>query len=933
LTMHKQITLFFVIFLLSIILKAQCVKNISTNPENPVNNEFLTLYPGNINPFLNTFNWQYQYPVPTINLNLNAYWAQGFQNPIDPTVYPMIWPFSNALPGQFSYLYYNIPEEDRDMHWEDGWELLWMNTGYFPNGDPITNNPYGSPFFGITFPASPNNIPYFVLYNRYTGLIRLFANVWYETLNPYYQNLKVIFKYEDVYRGLNDISGLLRHVGKSDQPLDQKTKVASITSPRYHAPLTNHWIVSEFQLGYDPCICYSEGQMRFEFWSFDSLQVSGIIREIAVEKNITQKNYVEEDILNLEKLDLTNYKGGTLMYRTLDNMIAAYDAAMIKYNDDMEDYMSAKNNLGRQVMSLMKDVVVNGFANYVIPGSASLLNFIDDTKIGTNKVTIEMTLANTNLTVEEKKIKVGKDIMNAGKALSGKGYDFISTSLFGHMPDKPVKPMTPVATFSESAYKGEIIDVHPNFTQSLYVPGSIPFEIGGVSFSPATFPAYNEVPGLFALLSTPKVALFEDETNSETIFDPPAGGYGKELESHKKVVIKFNDPLKYKLNPALDYDTDITEIYVAFKVFLKGNLNTTWMSGNVGNNPPPDITRETDEVFSNMDMQHHIKKDGSERITLFSKYIPIKDAGKELYAFDIISKVLSDYTINQGDLIFDIDPTELNLTIEKIEMKVLADYYFEQTAWNGEQVNTFQVFTYQIYEQGGVDFIDEYVTSENEIVLFNPGTIELTSNTYGPNSPEVIYYNADSLFIRSRDVVIKGDIQVQSSYSLYIQAVNSIKQIPPSPSASTISPNVSMEIKDILGFGTMPMMTDEEVTTYCTSTEGEYKAREYQARPGEKFEEIPEAPEIPEKTKQLNFYTSPNPANNMFRAKMDEVELRQYTFQLINISGRVMINESVSGANDPVFEIDVSALPSGLYILVVTDELGNVARKNISIIK
>jgi hypothetical protein len=64
----------------------------------------------------------------------------------------MLWPWHEQMPNYASYLHrfydYNytpaeprtIPEPERDFRWEDGWELLWMNLGYLPNGDKISAN-------------------------------------------------------------------------------------------------------------------------------------------------------------------------------------------------------------------------------------------------------------------------------------------------------------------------------------------------------------------------------------------------------------------------------------------------------------------------------------------------------------------------------------------------------------------------------------------------------------------------------------------------------------------------------------------------------------------------------------------------------------------------------------------------------------------------
>jgi hypothetical protein len=79
--MNKQVLLIIIMSIFSFGLNAQCVRNISTNPDNPINIEFLTFYnpPGSftINPYLNTFDWQD--PTANINIDLDAIWATGYR--------------------------------------------------------------------------------------------------------------------------------------------------------------------------------------------------------------------------------------------------------------------------------------------------------------------------------------------------------------------------------------------------------------------------------------------------------------------------------------------------------------------------------------------------------------------------------------------------------------------------------------------------------------------------------------------------------------------------------------------------------------------------------------------------------------------------------------------------------------------------------------
>lgn len=106
-------------------------KGISTNPDNPENCEVEDQYPTLTNQFLNTFNIgaNSNNVFNTISLNANAGWQiPDFANPSAPFL----------MKSPFNQNYLTLPSgtvDDHDFHWADGWELMYMNTGYFPNGD------------------------------------------------------------------------------------------------------------------------------------------------------------------------------------------------------------------------------------------------------------------------------------------------------------------------------------------------------------------------------------------------------------------------------------------------------------------------------------------------------------------------------------------------------------------------------------------------------------------------------------------------------------------------------------------------------------------------------------------------------------------------------------------------------------------------------
>jgi hypothetical protein len=118
-------------------------KGISTNPANPINPEMDLLFSNKINPWLNSFNIGLNNgasfsPIP---LNKNAVWNIPGWSPTQTQDYQMVNPFSFNMPGEYSYLQQPInPIGMRDFNWQDGWELLWMNTGYYPNQSTTNHN-------------------------------------------------------------------------------------------------------------------------------------------------------------------------------------------------------------------------------------------------------------------------------------------------------------------------------------------------------------------------------------------------------------------------------------------------------------------------------------------------------------------------------------------------------------------------------------------------------------------------------------------------------------------------------------------------------------------------------------------------------------------------------------------------------------------------
>jgi hypothetical protein len=130
-----------------------CSNGISTNPENPINGQFIPLsnlwYPGNgidtANPFLNSgFTWYLGQGTIRLYPGTTA-WDHEWSG--DPDSVSMQNPWGSSMPDEFSYLRPDgVDAQNRDFKWIDDWELLYTNMGYYPDGSHINNPTTGSYF-------------------------------------------------------------------------------------------------------------------------------------------------------------------------------------------------------------------------------------------------------------------------------------------------------------------------------------------------------------------------------------------------------------------------------------------------------------------------------------------------------------------------------------------------------------------------------------------------------------------------------------------------------------------------------------------------------------------------------------------------------------------------------------------------------------------
>ncbi len=323
---------------------SNCVKQITSNPNNNnSNNEFSNLFPGKINPFINQFNWG-SYTGSSFNsIQLNPNSGFSLSN------YSMHSPYSSTMPSEYYYLRNGSSNGPNgvDWHWEDGWELMWLNLGYYPNGEGISTVNSNRIIVGSSSPSN-SKTPYFILYNRYSRTLRIFANILGELGSA--NNVQTKIYYPDNSK----MSGILRHLGNNDQSLDYYSKENMFTSYNKNPGNDNAWFSTDIKLGYDPCVCEFESMLAIVFESVTLSNVKLYGRSISMNLPLLDqnKNLTFPDFLN--SYDIANKKNNVL-YKVIDDVILDYKTQLTKYTNDLSDYKD--NEIKRKLLGMALNAI------------------------------------------------------------------------------------------------------------------------------------------------------------------------------------------------------------------------------------------------------------------------------------------------------------------------------------------------------------------------------------------------------------------------------------------------------------------------------------------------------------------------------------------------------------------------------------------------
>ncbi len=408
-----------------------------------------------------------------------------------------------------------------DFYPQDGWELIRKNFGLRADGSTITNEA----MIG----------PYYVLYNKYSGTLRVIG--WTATAVGFFPTVNVKVGFKDNGK----TSGLFSFYNALAKPLDQRATNHATTS----AALTGDPLVpffADFKLAYDPCTCVFDSNLEIEFNKVTTMNIDLYVRLLAINKPVNQsehlvqtgstalydKNYLTS-VYNNDEINSIDYKkvtAGMLHYRTMDDLVRDYKLSAEATKDKEE---------------IKKSLELMGQAIGVATSGSGLSDFLK------NFITLFSDFFATEPGIPSSALTVIQGEMT----LSG----LITNSVDQHIS---IPIANPGSLNSKAAV--ECCTLGPNY------------------------PMYNEVLGVFALLETPEISLNTTVAN---------GIYTTTFQLATPLKYMFNPTVKINLNNSRVYTSFEAETYGAtssknfFEAYTSYNSNSNKSVTKYSSTPVP----------------------------------------------------------------------------------------------------------------------------------------------------------------------------------------------------------------------------------------------------------------------------------------------------------------------------------------------------------
>ncbi len=429
------------------------------------------------------------------------------------------------------YLDFIAHQNTSDFKPEDGWELIKQNFGYFYGsgyngtaGSPCNTSPSPNWESGgnLNNPNGPtdgsySSSLYFVLYNKYSGKLRVLASVpQLSNVTTNIIQIQLSFIHDDNGLTTNydffSYNGLFNHYNTKTYALDKQTNVTTVSAPAVFPSSFSYFFYADFQMAYDPCVCMFQSGFDVNFITQINEtitmngQFAGIVSPNINIADVNAGNAGSDGIAGdgnnggntpQNFIASVNNNGGspTGMIQSYENLQSVYDQNIVGTGNDVAN---ALGTLGG-IVNFIAPFAIGDF----IPNEIQLKDALDGTGKFLNFFSSQM--PTTTNSPPPKPMVVSGYITLTGNINGGAPQTNSEFLLATPGSKDPLIFLTNDGSGKYSEYSAATTNQIP--ANSLPPNNNNPNPVTGVGPLPAQ-PIYNEPLGLFALLKTPKVNRF-----------------------------------------------------------------------------------------------------------------------------------------------------------------------------------------------------------------------------------------------------------------------------------------------------------------------------------------------------------------------------------------------------------------------------------------
>ena len=917
----KKILYILTIFLLNnYSLHSQCDNNVSTDYNSTPTNDAL---PSNANSqnYLNSFDWVPRDPATG---NLDMYTTQGMNqglllpNGLINNIY------SDQQASYYSYIFNDIEPTS-----ENGWELIGVNLGYYPDGTP--------------FASEFNDFPYIILYNKYSGILRVFGLLGpgFSVFDTSINAVVISLNFDDDF----DFNGIFRLSEGYDRTLDQPTEINRMASVTQHPNANGRWFSADFQMAYDPCVCFYRSQIEFNFEFIQSQDITAQINAISIEEDLINGNLYNDqtDFLNnfayIPTVDVeeSTASNGYVIYKSMEKMVADYITQLEAYEATLDAVNAHNTKVKRNKWVLKGFELVLQTGLFVLTGPTG-----PAIKTGLQQFAPELLLPNDKLNP-----KIFTSEVN--KALSKDITSFMGDNFFElEEQELPEKPSKPTATFTQMNMQGSIRRSTNITGPRIFSPGSYGGDYTNSSpeiQSPHSYPVYNDALGHFALLESPEIELYQDRRNTSCNYSEiPANDSSKvNLEFDYLQQFKLKNPLKYVINPVLDIKDYSIEVSLGVNTKTsRGDIQNSGMSlqdhttNNIG------LSANIESLmydFYDEDQLAIYKEDqasgwigGISELNIQMPNIPIDAIAnitgslgtKHEFEYRFIgdqndgNAICNHYTDLQNGYLDLESYNHIYLDDNDFYLKIQLNIEYEQEINNGSEYlpnKKTYLFTYKIDPSNITvlnDPIDLNVVSSSYNIGQYPENLSLNGETFNGSQVDGCQLNGNTYLCKAwNDVELSGQFNVDSNYEVIIEAGNEVNVLP----EAVTPPEMVWQIVPVLDYSNpMPPVDETYVSTFCNDNNA------YQAR----MSNMPISNNNTADTTITNeidnfaFNVFPNPTSGRTTASITLNEAGNGSLFITDVNGRKLgasFEDRPISAGESRHQLPTETLSSGMYLV------------------